>query len=341
LLDPDLQFDLADLLSHEYFHSFNGKFRRPAGLATPDFDAPMKGELLWVYEGLTQFYGHVIPRRVGFWSDEEWRDALAVDYHEMFYSRGREWRPLSDTADAAQLLYGAPGQWARARRGVDYYTEMVTVWLEVHSILNKLTNGQKGIDDFAREFLGGSFEGPELKPYAYGDVTAALSRLAPYDWEDFFKQRVYSVQPELSTAGFEALGWKIVYNDKPNEVLNQEGLGSTDRDSFPLDAAASLGVIIKKDSIDDVILGSPADNAGLMPEAKIIAINGRAFSFDVLREAIADTANGIRMEITINNRGMVRSFTLDYKGGARYPHLERITDKPDLLTDLGKPRRGN
>src|SRR5262249_32455586 len=154
---------------------------------------------------------------------------------------------------------------------------------------------------FAREFLGGSFQGPELKPYTYADVTAALSRLAPYDWDGFFKQRVYSVQPELSTAGFETLGWKVVYNDKPNEVLNEEGLGSTDRDSFPLDAAASLGLIIKKDYIDDVILGSPADKAGLMPEAKIIAIKGRAFSIDVLREAIAETANGIRMEITTNN----------------------------------------
>jgi predicted metalloprotease with PDZ domain len=339
LVDPDLEFDLVDLLSHEYFHSFNGKFRRPVGLATPNFDVPMTGDLLWVYEGLTQFFGHVLPRRAGFWSDEKWREILAVDYHMMNYSKGREWRPLSDTADAVQLTYGSPKAWIHTRRGDDYYTEMVSVWLEVHSILSNLTKGQKGIDDFAREFLGGPPNGPELKTYTYNDVTAALGKIASYDWDGFFKKRVYSVQPDLTTAGFEGLGWKVVYNSTPNEIMDQAGLGFTDRDEQPLDLAGSIGLFIKKDTIDDVVPGSPSDKAGLMPEAKILAVNGRAFTLDAVRDAVAATAKGTPMEITLNNRGIVQRFTLDYKGGARYPHLERIEGRPDLLTDFGKPRR--
>jgi predicted metalloprotease with PDZ domain len=339
LVDSDLEFDLADLLSHEYFHSFNGKFRRPAGLATADFDAPMTGDLLWVYEGLTEFYGHVLPRRAGFWTDEKWREALAVDYHWMQYSKGRDWRPLSDTADAVQLTYAAPKTWSHARRGDDYYFEMVSVWLEVHSILKNLTHGQKGIDDFARDFLGGPARGPELKTYRYEDVTSTLNRIAAYDWDGFFKQRVYSVQPNLTTAGFENLGWRVVYNSTPNEILDQEGLGFTDRDAMPLDFAASIGLIVKKDEIEDVVPGSAADKAGLMPEAKIVAVNDRAFSAEVLKSAIADSAKGVRLALTINNRGIIQTFSLDYKGGARYPHLERIDGKPDLLTEFGKPLR--
>jgi predicted metalloprotease with PDZ domain len=341
LVEPDYQFDLADLLSHEYFHSYNGKFRRPAGLATADFDAPMKDDLLWVYEGLTQFYGHVIPRRAGFWDDEKWRDVLALDFHTVSMNKGREWRPLSDTADAAQILYGSSGPWSRSRRGVDFYTEMVDVWLEVHSIIGSLTNGQKGIDDFVREFHGGPSNGPELKTYNYADVTATLARIAPYDWDGFFKKRVYSLQPELSTAAFETLGWRITYNSTPNPVMDESGLAFGGPEGVPVDLSASIGLIVRKDAIDDVVSGTPADKAGLMPEAKIIAVNGRAYSADVLKEAVADTTKGIPVELLVNNKGVIETFKLDYKGGLRYPHLERIPGKPDLLTPLGAPRRQN
>src|SRR5262249_7809828 len=155
----------------------------------------------------------------------------------------------------------------------------------------------------------------------------------------FFKKRVYSLQPDLTMAGFEALGWRVVYNSTPNEVLDVAGLGFTDRDDQPIDLAASIGLFVKKDTIEDVVPGSPADKAGLMPEAKILGINGRAFTADALKDAVVATAKGTAMEITINNRGIIQRCTLDYKGGPRYPHLERIEDKPDLLTDFGKARR--
>jgi predicted metalloprotease with PDZ domain len=256
-------------------------------------------------------------------------------------SKGRDWRPLADTADAAQILYFLPGPWSRARRGTDFYTEMVSVWTEVHAIIQLRTNGQKGIDDFVREFYGGPSTGPELKTYQLEQLTAALRKVADYDWEGFFRQRVYSVQPELSTAGFESLGWRFVYTATPNKVLDEEGLGSVGPDGQPLDLSASIGVVVKRDAIDDVVPGSPADNAGLMPEAKIIGVNGRAFSFDVLKDAVADTTRGRPLELVVNNRGHLQTFTLAYNGGPRYPHLERLAGKADLLTELGKPRRPN
>jgi predicted metalloprotease with PDZ domain len=216
LWSPDLEFDLADLLSHEYFHSFNGKFRRPAGLATPDFGAAMKGDLLWVYEGLTQFYGHVLPRlrRCVDGREVAGRARRRLSRHPLFHGQRLASAQRHRGRDSTHVQFS--GAWARARRGADFYTEMVSVWLEVHSILNGLTNGQKGIDDFAREFLGGPSNGPELKPYAYTDVIATLDRVAPYNWDGFFKKRVYSVQPDLTAAGFEAMGWKVVYNSTPN-----------------------------------------------------------------------------------------------------------------------------
>src|SRR5262249_47617569 len=179
----------------------------------------------------------------------------------------------------------------------------------------------------------------ELKPYSYQDVITTLSTIAAYDWDGFFKKRVYSVQSDLTAAGFEAMGWRIVYDATPNDVMTQVFLSSTSPDAMPLDLAASIGLVVKKESIADVVPGSPADKAGLMPEAKILAVNGRAFSVDVLKDAVSDTLHGVPLDITVNNRGLVQRFTLDYAGGPRYPHLQRIPDRPDLLTEFGKPRR--
>jgi predicted metalloprotease with PDZ domain len=338
LVEPDYNFDLADLLCHEYFHSYNGKFRRPAGLATPNFDEPMKGELLWVYEGLTQFYGHLLACRAGLWTEEEYRDAMAWNYESM-RQMGRNWRPLVDTADAAQVLYGSPDSWSRARRNTDFYIEMTLVWLEAHAMLLEATHGQKGIDDFIRTFHGGSANGPELKSYTYEDVVAAWRSLAPLDWDAFLKTRVYSIQPEPTSAGFERLGWKVVYNAKPNIACERSGLAFSGRDANPLNLTSSIGLAIKSGAISDVVPGSAADRAGLMPEAKLVSVNGRAYSNDLLKDAVAESAQGQPVEITINNRGVMQTVKLDYHGGLRYPHLERIPNVPDGLTALCKPRR--
>jgi predicted metalloprotease with PDZ domain len=216
---------------------------------------------------------------------------------------------------------------------------MVAVWLEVHSIISTRTNRQKGIDDFARAFLGGASKGPELKPYSYQDVVSTLNTIAAYDWDAFFKTRVYSVQPDLTAAGFEAMGWRIVYDATPNDVMTLAGLSAMSPDTMPLDLVASIGLIVRKESIDDVVPGSPADKAGLMPEAKILAVNGRAFSVDALKDAVSDTAHGGPLELTVNNRGLIQRFTLEYTGGARYPHLQRMPERPDLLTAFGNSRR--
>ena len=216
MTDPAQRWALGDLLSHEYFHSFNGKFRRPKGLATPEYETPMRGGLLWVYEGLTQYYGYLLAARSGLWTPEQYRESLALDYDGQQGRAGRAWRPLVDTADAAQILYSAPGPWASARRGTDFYQEMVFVWLEVEGILRDATGGAKGLDDLLRAFHGGPAKGPELKPYDRKDVIAALGAVAPHDWAGFFAERIDAVQPTLTARGLEAEGWRVVYSETPN-----------------------------------------------------------------------------------------------------------------------------
>ena len=322
-------YDLGDLLSHEYFHSFNGKFRRPIGLATPDFQAPMKSELLWIYEGLTQFTGQLLPCRAGWWTQAQWRDQMALNYSMENNRRGRDWRPLADTAVAAQITYSARGAWANARRQADYYVEMTVIWLEVDMMIRKLTHDQRSIFDFIRRFHGGPARGPELKPYAYADVIRTLNDVAPCDWDWQLRHAVYDLQPTLSPLGFTLAGWKLVYNSTPNEA---EELAEELQPGMHL--ATSIGVTVNDGSITDVNPGSPAEAAGIAPGAKILAVNGRRFTAELLQKAVGATAQGEGLELTLDTQQSVRTVRLNYHGGLRYPHLERIPGTRDRLKDL-------
>ncbi|MDQ4094015.1 MAG: M61 family peptidase, partial [Actinomycetota bacterium] len=192
LIDGTLGRLALGVLPHEYVHSWNGKYRRPTGLTTPDFQTPMQGEMLWVYEGLTQYYGNVLAARSGLWTPEQYDDTLAQAAASLDHMPGRLWRPLIDTTVAAQLLYDAPPEWSAQRRGVDFYNEGWLIWLDVDTLIRQLTSGQRSLDDFCRHFYGGHSGPPVVKPYTFDDVVATLDEVAPYDWRTFFNQRLHT-----------------------------------------------------------------------------------------------------------------------------------------------------
>jgi predicted metalloprotease with PDZ domain len=336
LFDELELLDFADLMGHEYTHSWNGKYRRPAGLTTPDFEQPMKGELLWVYEGLTEYLGRVLPARSGLWSADDFRESLAAVAAEFEMQSGRQWRPLVDTAVAVQFTYPSPRAWMNYRRRVDYYDEGSLIWFDADVLIRQRSNGKLSLDDFCRRFHGGSDTPPLVKTYTFDDVVNTLNEVMPYDWRGFLTTRIYEVAPHAPLAGITGGGWKLVYTDKPNTMVR---LGDHARKS--VDLLYSIGAMLKEDgSVMDVNPDLEAAKAGLAPGMKIITVNGRAWSTDVLREAItAAKSSTTPIELVVENGSFTGVYKLNYHGGERYPHLERDPTKPDVLADVIKSRR--
>ncbi len=334
LTDPDTLKLVALLLPHEMVHSWNGKYRRPAGLATPDFDTPLKTELLWVYEGLTDYLGNVLAARCGLWTDVTFREDLALNAAMLDHQAGRGWRPLADTTVAAQVLYPARSEGASARRSVDFYPEGDLIWLEVDALIRQATEGRRSLDDFCKKFLGGENGPPQVIPYSYEDVVSTLNEIAPHDWREFFQTRVYDPNPRAPLGGIEGSGWKLVYNDSLPEMLK---IAETAK-KFT-DLSFSLGLKIKEDgAILDVIPGSPADEAGVGVAMKLVAVNGRRWKPELVRTAIkAAKTDAAPIELLVENQDYFKTCKVDYHGGERYPHLERDAAKPDLLTEILKP----
>ena len=324
---------VAGLMAHEYVHSWNGKYRRPAGLATPNYEVPMRGELLWVYEGLTNYLGELLPWRSGFWTADEFRDNLAATAAQMAQHVGRTWRPLSDTAVAAQVLYGSPQAGGAWRRSVDFYPEGTLLWLDVDMTIRGLTGGKKSLDDFCRAFYGGTSGHPELKPYTFDDIVNALNGVAANDWRAFLNKRLSSLDPNPPFGGIEASGWRLIYNDKPNVAIEAASKAFKFADFNP-----SLGFSVGSNgNISDVIPNSPAARAGVAPGARIIAVNGRRYSQEALGDLVkVSSTSTTPIELILETGDLFSTRSIDYHGGPRYPHLERIDGKPDLLTVLGK-----
>jgi predicted metalloprotease with PDZ domain len=327
--------DFDELIGHEYTHSWNGKYRRPAGLATPDFEQPMRGELLWVYEGLTQYLGRVLPARSGLWTPEDFRETMAAVAAQMETQSGREWRPLVDTAIDVQWGYPSPRAWMNYRRRVDYYDEGSLIWLDADVLIRTRSNGKLSLDDFCHRFHGGQDTAPMVKAYTFDDVVNTLNEVMPYDWRSFLNARVNEVNPHAPMGGITNGGWKLVYNDKPNTLIR---IGDHARKS--VDVTFSLGLLVKEDgSVMDVNPNFPAFKAGIAPGMKIITVNGRAWSTDVLHAAIAESkTNTAPMEFVVENGSFTETYKVNYHGGERYPHLERDSAKPDVIGDVIKSR---
>ncbi len=331
LIEEDGRKLSAGLLSHEYVHSWNGKYRRPADLATPDYEQPMQTDLLWVYEGLTSYLGDVLAARSAERTPALARDALAQIAADIDHRSGRVWRNLQDTADGVPSMQNAPRSWDDYRRGLDYYDEDVLNWLWADVIIRQQTKGTKSLDDFCKLFHGAPSTGPMVKPYTFDDIVNALNQIAPYDWRGFWTERLTNYGPGGPLGGVEGSGWKLVYDETPSELDRAD-----DHDGKSLDAHYSVGLLAGSDGmIRDTVEGMIAAKAGLGPGMKIVAVNGRKFSSDGWRDAIhAAKSSSSPIELIIENTDYFRVVKLDYHGGEKFPHLVRDEAKPDLLTEI-------
>jgi predicted metalloprotease with PDZ domain len=322
-----------DLMPHEFVHSWNGKFRRPADLWTPTFMEPMKDDLLWVYEGLTEYWCAVLTTRAGIWTPEQYREQLASVASEMANRTGREWRSLQDTADSAQLLYGSPSEWVNYRRATDFYPEGELLWLDVDTKIRILSHGKRSLDDFAKAFYGmddGSFV---TRTYSYEDLVLALNKVQPCDWNSFLRQRLDYTGPNPPEQGIEEGGWKLVYDDVPSAYDK-----SLEKLHPGTNLSSSLGISVKNNGVvADVQWDGIAARAGLVPGLRIVAVNRKEFSPDVLKDAIKEAhGNKASIEFLMEDSDEFRTITVRYDGGLRYAHLVR-NDGKDLIDDIVAP----
>ena len=325
----------GSLLPHEFTHSWNGKYRRPAGLATDNYQKPMEGDLLWVYEGLTEYLGDVLAARSGIWSPEQYRGMLAASAAQLDNRPGRLWRDLQDTATAAQTLYDAGGGWDNWRRNVDYYGEGELIWLDVDTTIREKTKGKRSLNDFVAAFHGlGGNTPPKVVPYTFDDVVAGLNAVCPNDWAAFLRERLDTNQLHAPLGGIEHGGYALLYGDSPNVYSR-----SVDYLSESTNFWYSIGLHVNKlGQITDVLKDGVGEKAGVGPGMRIVAVNGRAFLPELLRAAIREgKGSGPAIELILENTGYYKVTKLDYHGGERYPYLERVDGRPDRLDDILKP----
>jgi predicted metalloprotease with PDZ domain len=334
LIDDAELIVFAGLLPHEFVHSWNGKYRRPEGLATADYQQPMKDDLLWVYEGLTEYLGSVLTVRSGLLTKDQGMDELA-ELVAMYENRpGRDWRPLQDTADAAPFLYNATEDWSNWRRGTDFYEEGELLWLDVDETLRGLTKDQKSMNDFCRIFHGGPGGAPALKTYTFEDVVATLNSLAPYDWAGFLRARLDGTSTKTPMEAVENGGWKLVYTEESNATEEIQSMLEK-----RLNLTFTVGMVISDDgTVGDVIHGAPAYNAGIGPGMKIIAVNGKQYSPDEMRQAVAESKSSTApIQLIVANGAQFQTRSIDYHGGLRCPHLVRDASRPNYLGEILKP----
>ncbi|QHS51899.1 M61 family metallopeptidase [Edaphobacter sp. 12200R-103] len=329
----------ADLLAHEFTHSWNGKYRRPFNLYQDTFAKMQQGSLMWVYEGLTQYMGNVLAARAGLKSQAEYRDLLAMSAANLEYKPGRQWRPTEDTAIAASILRGGNPAWSNWRRGQDYYQEGELFWLDADTLIRKQTNNSKSLTDFFHIFLAkGGNTGPLIVPYNRDELIHDLNQVLPYDWAAFIHQRIDNINPHADLDGIERGGYKLVFTDKPNASEHTMATAGGRRGSG-INVWYSLGLRLTNDgTILDVRWGGPADRANLAPGQKIMAIDGNIFSTDAVKDALRDAKGSSQpIHLILQADTFVSTAEINYHDGERYPVLERINGTPSYLDDITNP----
>lgn len=348
--DWELAIRGRELLAHEYVHTWNGKTRRPADLATPDYHQPMVNSLLWIYEGQTQYWGQVLATRAGLISVEQSRDRLAWRVAELDASSGQLWRSLQDSTLDPTHGAGHNREWSSWQRNYDYYNEGLLVWLEVDTLIRQRSQDQRSLDDVARRFLGvaprwhadGS---PQVQPYRLDDVLAALQAVQPGDWAGLLRQRLERAgdngpRPADRLAG---TGWRLGWSDKESSFAsNERGWSGPSGHERPQDMAFSLGLRVVSDGkLDEVLWNSPAFRAGLAPGMTLLAVNDSAYRADRLSAAVAAAqGNGPALRLLLRSGDHFFSCTPDWRGGLRYPVLERVAGEPDRLAGILAARAG-
>jgi predicted metalloprotease with PDZ domain len=324
------------LLPHEYTHSWNGKFRRPADLWTPNFNVPMRNDLLWVYEGLTDYYGNVLTARSGMRTAEQGRDTFAQIAANFEISPGRTWRSLVDTTNEAIVSsHGAAQQtWGSWQRGYDYYPESDLIWLDADTKIRELSGGKKSLDDFAKLFYGINNGSYVTVGYALEDIVKAMNTVQPYDWAEFFRTRVYEVSPSVPENGFTQGGYRLVYNDHQSEWMKKAD------PMAPTSFSTSLGFSVKPDGgLAGVVWEGPAYKAGITPDMNLQAVNGQKYTPTVLREAIVAAEQSQEpIKLLLKRADEFTIINIDYHKGLRYPHLERTDSQSDYLDAILAPK---
>jgi predicted metalloprotease with PDZ domain len=322
------------LIPHEYLHAWCGKYRRPAGMVATDFDTPADTELLWVYEGLTQYLGELVEARCGLMNREQFTHRLLVELRSATHQQGRQWRTLADTGAAAHILRGSSNGWPALRRSQDFYMEGMLFWLEADAILRTQTGGAKSLDDFCHEFFRSAEDSPRPNPFTRDDLIRSLNLQANYDWDGLIRRRVESFQAEFDPAVAELLGYRLELQRESQPIP-----ADTFRHSAGVDTYDSLGASFSRDGVVlNLLLGSPADQARLMQEMKIIGIGNHTWSPQRLREALEQAQNGSPIEFKIVEGDEFRTIHLHYFDGPRALNLVRQTAAPDVLAEILKPR---
>jgi predicted metalloprotease with PDZ domain len=326
-----------DLLAHEFTHSWNGKFRRPADLWTPNYNVPMQDSLLWVYEGQTQYWGEVLTARAGLWTQQQALDKLALTAAYYDVQAGRRWRALQDTTNDEIMNPRRPMSWPNWQRFEDYYSESQLIWLDADTLIRERSQGKRSLDDFARTFFGidgGSFT---TVTYTFDDVVKALNTVEPYDWAAFLRERLDSIGKPAPLDGLRRGGYKLVFTDTPSELLRAH-----DEQSKRVNLLFSVGVELddKDGTVLEVLWDSAAFKAKLTESSVIMAINGAAYNVDVLKDAIRSAKTTKQpIELIVKNGDRFRVLQLDYHDGLRYPHLEREPSVPARLDDILAARK--
>ncbi len=326
----------SDLLAHEYTHSWNGKFRRPAALWTPNFNVPMQDQLLWVYEGLTQYWGYVLAARSGLRTDAITRDLIAQIAANQSMSPWHDWRPLLDTTNQPTISQRRPVSWVSWQGDEDYYMQGLLIWLNADAKIRQLSHGRKSLDDFAKLFYGrhnGSFI---TRTYTFNDLVQAMKKVQPYHWGRFFRKRVDEIQARPPLQGIVLGGYRLVYNDHLSRWMKRPQIfgGGNFSTSLGLRAAPN-------GELTEVWWGSPAFHAGLTLGMRLVAVNGHAFSVQNLMHAIvaAEPASAPPITLLLRRGDRFHTVQIAYHQGLRVPHLERVAGAPDRLDAILAPVR--
>jgi len=335
LKDDATRMGVALLLGHEYVHTWNAKYRRPAGLLSPDYQKPMDGTLLWVYEGMTEFWGEVLPTRAGLVTKKYYFEMLAEYAGHFDNLPGVYWRPLVDTATAAQILYPAPDAWESARRSTDFYEASVFLWHDVDAEIREKSGGKASLDDFVQRFYAGSSGAPQVKPYVEADIYSTLNAVVPNDWRAFIHRHLDSRDNKALLGMFDRSGYRLEYSAVKNDYIE-----ARQKRRKNVDRQWSIGLQISKEGeITDTNEARAAAKAGVGPGMKLIAVNGKKYTDDVLDAAIVAAQKSRQpIELLVENADFFKTFKVEYYDGPRFPHLVRVDGKPDGLSQVLAPR---
>lgn len=323
------------LLPHEFVHSWCGKYRRPEGMVRENYHTPKDTRLLWVYEGLTQYLGHVLTVRSGIWDLEHYREVLGSNIGNYMRQEGRQWRSLEDTAADSYHLRGGSRAWSKLRRGQDYYNEGLLFWLEVDALIREKTDNKKSLDDFVAAFLGKAGDDSEMFGFDEAEILATLNQTVEHDWSSVVTAWIKEPQPALPLDVVARIGYRIEYNSEPTDYQKKR-----ERDSHYASAYHSLGMSVNSSGVvhGSIVPGMAADAAGIAPGMKVIGVNGKKFTLDRFRDGLKDSTTRRQVELLILDGDLYKTVVIPYEGGARYLKLVRDEERPDRLADIMKGR---